>query len=45
VTQFGDAKGRLAGRVVTSIELDEADRIVAIHTVLATRKLSAVRAL
>ena len=43
VTEFGDAGERVAGRVVTSIELDATDRITAVHTVLATRKLTAVR--
>lgn len=43
VTEFQDAAAREATRVVTSVEIDGTGRIVAIHTVLATRKLSAVR--
>lgn len=42
VTEFGHGVPGEAARVVTSVQVDEAGRITAIHTVLATRKLTAV---
>ena len=43
ITEFVDNLSGEAGRVVTTLELDEAGCIRAIHSILATRKLTAVR--